>query len=64
MQTTNDVFINLRANRMKSAERLDDNSKQISGKTKLLGVKRDQPPSHITKVTERTKSSIFRLFLG
>ena len=28
---------------MKSAERLVDDSKQISGKTKLLGVKRDQP---------------------
>ena len=43
MQTTNDIFINFCANRMKSAARLVDDTKQISGKTKLLGVKRDQP---------------------
>ena len=46
---------------MKIAGKLVDATEQVSGKKKLLGVKREQ--TLITKVTERTKSSNFRLFL-
>ena len=62
MQTTNDIFVNPSAINTKIAGKLLDDTEQVSGKTKLLGVKREQNPP-ITKVTERTKSSNFRLYL-
>ena len=62
MQTTNDIFVNPSAINTKIAGKLLDDTEQVSGKTKLLGVKHEQNPP-ITKVTERTKSSNFRLYL-
>ena len=64
MQTTNDIFVNPSAIETKMAGKLVDDTEQISGKTKLLGVKREQPPSpKKVKLTKRTNSSNFRLFL-
>ena len=45
---------------MKIAGKLVDDTDQVSDKTKLLGVKREQTP--IIKITERTKSSNFSYF--
>ena len=42
MQTTNDIFVDPSAIKTKIAETLVDDTEQVSGKTKLLGVKRDQ----------------------
>ena len=47
---------------MEIARKLVDDTEQTSGKRKLLNVKREQNPL-ITKVTDRAKSSNFRLFL-
>ena len=44
MQTTNNIFVNLSAIKTKIARKLVDDTEQISGKTKLLGVKREQNP--------------------
>ena len=61
MNATNDIFVNPSAIKTKIAGKLVDDTERVSGKTKLLGVKREQPPP-LTKVTERTKSSSFGLF--
>ena len=45
MRTTNDIFLNPSAIKMKIAGILIDNTQQVSGKTKLLGVEREQNPS-------------------
>ena len=42
LQTTNDIFVNLSAIKTKNAGKLVDDTEQVSGKTKLLGVKREQ----------------------
>ena len=43
MQTTNnDIFVNPSAIKMKFAGKLIDETEQFSGKTKLLGIKREQ----------------------
>ena len=44
MQTTNDIFVNPSLIKKKIAGEVVDDSEQISGKTKLLGVKREQNP--------------------
>ena len=44
MQTTNDIFVNSSAIKTKIAGKLVDNTEQVSGKTKLLGVKCEQNP--------------------
>ena len=44
MQTTNDIFVNPSAIKTKIAGKLVDDTEQVSGKTKLLGVKREQNP--------------------
>ena len=44
MQTTNDIFVNPSPIKKKIAGNLDDNTEQVSGSTKLLGVKRKQNP--------------------
>ena len=44
MQTTNDIFVNSSAIKTKIAGKLVDNTAQVSGKTKLLGVKCEQNP--------------------
>ena len=44
MLTTNDIFVNLSAIKTKIAGKPVDDTEQISGKTKLLGVKRKQNP--------------------
>ena len=62
MQTNNDIFVNPSVIKTKIAGKLVDDTEQISGKTKLLGVKREQNPL-ITKVIKRTKSSNFGLYL-
>ena len=64
MQTTNDIFVNSEAIEMKIAGKLVDDTEQVSGKTKLLGVKRElTPPPPLTEVTEKKQTSNFRLFL-
>ena len=60
MQTTNDIFVHPSAIKMKIAGKLIGDTDQVSDKTKLLGVKREQTP--IIKITERTKSSNFSYF--
>ena len=42
MRTINDIFVNPRAIKIKIAEKLVDATEQVSGKRKLLGVKREQ----------------------
>ena len=42
MQTTNDIFVNPSVIKTKIAGTLVDDTEQVSGKTKLLGVKREQ----------------------
>ena len=44
MQTTNDIFVNPSAIKTKITRKLVDNTEQILGKTKLLGVKRERNP--------------------
>ena len=44
MQTTNDIFVNPSAIKTKIAGKLFDDREQVSGETKLLGVKREQNP--------------------
>ena len=44
MQTTNDIFVNPSAIKTKIAGTLVDDTEQVSRKTKLLGVKREQNP--------------------
>ena len=44
LQTTNDIFVNPPAIKTKNAGKLVDDTEQVSGKTKLLGVKREQTP--------------------
>ena len=44
MQTNNDIFVNPAGIKTKIAGKLVDDIEQISGKTKLLGVKREQNP--------------------
>ena len=44
MQTTNDIFVNPSAIKTKIAGKLIDDREQVSGETKLLGVKREQNP--------------------
>ena len=43
-QTKNDIFVNPSAIKTKIAGQLVDDTEQIPGKTKLLGVKREQNP--------------------
>ena len=62
MQTINDIFVNPLVIITKIAGKLVDDTEQIPGKTKLLGVKREQKPP-ITKAIKRTKSSNFGLYL-
>ena len=62
MQTTNDIFVNPSPIKTKIAGKLVDDTKQVSGKTKLLGVQARAKP-HTTKVTERTKSFSFGLYV-
>ena len=45
MQTTYDIFLNSSAIKMKIAGKQVEDTEQVSGKTKLLGVKREQNPS-------------------
>ena len=45
MQTTNDVFVNPSAIKTKIVGKVVDDAEQVLGKTKLLGVKREQNPS-------------------
>ena len=59
MPETNNIFVNPSAIQTKIAGKLGNNTEQVSGKTKLLGVKHEQN----TKVTERAKVPIFGLFL-
>ena len=42
MRSTNDIFVNPRAIKIKIAEKLVEATEQVSGKRKLLGVKREQ----------------------
>ena len=44
MQTINDILANPSAIKMKIAGKLVDDTEQVSVKTKLLGVKREQNP--------------------
>ena len=44
MQTTYDIFVNPSAITTKIAGKLVDDTEQVSGKTKLFGVKREQNP--------------------
>ena len=44
MQTTNDIFVNRSAIKTKIAGKLVNDAEQVLGKTKLLGVKREQNP--------------------
>ena len=44
MQTTNDIFVNPSAIKTKYAGKLVDDTEQVSGKAKPLGVKREQTP--------------------
>ena len=44
MQTTYDIFVNFSAIKTKIAEKLVDDTEQVLGKTKHLGVKREQNP--------------------
>ena len=44
MQTINDILVNPSAIKTKLAGKLVDDTEQISGKTKLLGVKHEQNP--------------------
>ena len=44
MQTNNDIFVNPLVIKTKIAGKLVDDTEQISGKTKQLGVKREQNP--------------------
>ena len=44
MSTTNDIFINSSAIKTKIAGKLVDDTEQVSGKSKLLGVKHEQDP--------------------
>ena len=50
MQPTNDIFVHSSAIKTKIAEKLVDDTKEVWGKTKLLGIKHEQTP----KITERT----------
>ena len=62
MQTTNDIFVNPSAIKTKIAGKLVDDTEKNFGKNKTVGCQtRAKPP--ITKVTERTKSSNFGLYL-
>ena len=42
MRSTNDIFVNPRAIKIKIAGKLVDATEQVLGKRKLLGVKREQ----------------------
>ena len=44
MQTNNDIFVNPSVIKTKIAGKPVDDTEQISGRTKLLGVKREQNP--------------------
>ena len=44
MQTTNDIFVNPTAIKTTIARKLVDGTEQVSGKTKLLGVKGEHNP--------------------
>ena len=46
MQTTYDIFVNPSAIKAKIAGKLVDDTEQISDKTKLVGVKREQNPPY------------------
>ena len=59
MQTTNDFFVNPSAIETKIAGKLVDDTEQVSGKTKLLGVKREQNPS-LLKLPKEQKVPILR----
>ena len=61
MQTTNDIFVNPWTIKTKIAERLFDDTEQVWGKTKLLGVKRKQNPRNQSH--RKNEKSNFRLFL-
>ena len=44
MQTNNDIFLNPSAIKTKIVGKLVDDAEQVSSKTKLSGVKREQNP--------------------
>ena len=56
MQTTYDIFVNSSAIKMKIAGKLVDDTEQVSGKTKLLGVKREQNLPWLKLMKERKLS--------
>ena len=53
MHTTNDIFVNPSAIKTKIARKLVDNTEQILGKTKLLGVKCERNPPLLKLPKER-----------
>ena len=53
LQTTNDIFVNPTAIKTKNAGKLVDDTEQVLGKTKLLGVKREQNPPWLKLPKER-----------
>ena len=44
MQTTNDIFVDPLAIKMKIAGKLDEDTEQVPDKRKMLGVKREKNP--------------------
>ena len=58
--TDYDIFVNLSTTKTKIAEQLFDNTEQVLGKIKLLGVKREQNPSKL-KLAKR-KVSVLSYF--
>ena len=53
MQTTNDIFVNSSAIKTKIAGKLVNDTKQVSGKTKLFGVEREKIPAKLNSLKER-----------
>ena len=53
MQTTNHIFVNLSTIKTKIAGKVVDDTKQVSGKTKVLGVKCEQNPPSLKLPKER-----------
>ena len=62
MQTANNIFINPSAILMKIAGKLLDDTEPVSGKTKLLGVKRAQNPRSEVSKTKVYRSNVTRYF--
>ena len=60
-ETTNDIFVNPGAIKKKIARKLVDDTEQVSGKKKLLGVKRDQNPPKL-ELAKKRKVPILNYF--